>query len=197
MGRFIARRLVQAIPTLFGIMLLTFLLTRLSPSDPVQLMVAGNFDITVEDKANLRHSLGLDDPLPLQFVHWLGSAITLDLGNSFYYHRPVTQLIWERLPNTIQYTIPSLVLTGHVLRNALIPVVTIFGGLLTIVLSSSLVIEQVFNWPGLGRLLFEAAVNKDYPLVQATVIIGAVLLLLSYILRDIAYAIVDPRIKVR
>jgi peptide/nickel transport system permease protein len=319
MGRFIARRLVQAIPTLFGIMLLTFLLTRLSPSDPVQLMVAGNFDITVEDKAALRHALGLDDPLPLQFVHWLGSAATLDLGNSFYYHRPVTQLIWERLPNTIQYTIPSLLLavlvgaplgfiaarlrgraadhgirllsvvlhslpefflgllvvlilgvqlrwlpigsmnsvgesctfcadrlvhmlgpvivyalggiafyprllrtevleilgqdyvrtarskglrermvfTGHVLRNALIPVVTIFGGLLTLVLSSSLVIEQVFNWPGLGRLLFEAAVNKDYPLVQAVVIIGAVLLLLSYILRDIAYAIVDPRIKVR
>jgi len=319
MGRFIARRLVQAIPSLFGIMLLTFLLTRLSPSDPVQLMVAGNFDITVEDKAALRHSLGLDEPLPLQFLRWIGSAATLDLGNSFYYHRPVTQLIWERIPNTMQYTIPSLILavligaplgfvaarlrgrfpdhvirlmsvvlhslpeffvgllvvlilgvqlrwlpvgsmntvgesctfcldrfvhllgpvivgalggiafyprlmrtevleilgqdyvrtarskglrervilTGHVLRNALIPVVTIFGGLLGIVLSSSLVIEQVFNWPGLGRLLFEGAVNKDYPMVQAVTIIGGVLLLLSYILRDIAYAWVDPRIKVR
>ncbi len=319
MGRFIARRLVQAIPTLFGIMLVTFLLTRLSPSDPVQLMVAGNFDITVEDKAQLRHSLGLDEPLPIQFFQWLVSAARLDLGNSFYYHRPVTQLIWERIPNTMQYTIPSLilavaigaplgfiaarlrgrlpdhairlmsvvlhslpeffvgllvvlilgiqlrwlpigsmnavgesctfcadrfvhlvgpvivaalggiafyprllrtevleilgqdyvrtarskglrervVLTAHVLRNALIPVVTIFGGLLGIVLSSSLVIEQVFNWPGLGRLLFEGAVNKDYPLVQAVTIIGGVLLLLSYILRDIAYAWVDPRIKVR
>jgi peptide/nickel transport system permease protein len=319
MGRFIARRLIQAIPTLFGIMLLTFLLTRLSPSDPVQLMVAGNFDITVEDKASLRHSLGLDDPLPVQFGKWLISAAQLDLGNSFYYHRPVTQLIWERIPNTMQYTIPSLILavvigaplgfvaarlrgrfpdhlirlmsvvlhslpeffvgllvvlilgiqlrwlpvgsmnavgetctfcvdrfvhllgpvivgalggiafyprlmrtevleilgqdyvrtarskglrervilTGHVLRNALIPVVTIFGGLLGIVLSSSLVIEQVFNWPGLGRLLFEGAVNKDYPMVQAVTIVGGVLLLASYILRDIAYAWVDPRIKVR
>ncbi len=319
MGRFIARRVVQAIPTLFGIMLITFLLTRLSPSDPVQLMVAGNFDIPAEDKALFRHNLGLDDPIPVQFGRWLISAVQLDLGNSFYYHRPVTQLIWERIPNTMQYTIPSLilavvigaplgfvaarlrgrlpdhvirlvsvvlhsfpeffvgllvvlilgvqlrwlpigsmnavgetctlcadrfvhllgpvivgalggiafyprlmrtevleilgqdyvrtarskglreraVLTAHVLRNALIPVVTIFGGLLGIVLSSSLVIEQVFNWPGLGRLLFEGALNKDYPMVQAVVIIGSVLLLTSYILRDIAYAWVDPRIKVR
>jgi ABC-type dipeptide/oligopeptide/nickel transport system permease component len=59
------------------------------------------------------------------------------------------------------------------------------------------VVEQVFNWPGLGRLLFEAANNKDYPVVQAAVVIGSVLLLLSYILRDIAYAWVDPRIKTR
>jgi len=80
--------------------------------------------------------------------------------------------------------------------NALIPLITLFGGLLAIVLSGSLVIERVFNWPGLGRLLFEAVVNKDYPLVQASVVIGSVLLLASYILRDIVYALVDPRIKV-
>src|SRR5712692_6500246 len=110
MGRFIARRLVQAVPTLFGIMLITFLVTRLSPSDPVQLMVAGNFDITVEDKALLRHNLGLDDPLPVQFARWLVDAARLNFGNSFYYHRPVVELIGERIPNTLQYTIPSLIL---------------------------------------------------------------------------------------
>jgi peptide/nickel transport system permease protein len=74
--------------------------------------------------------------------------------------------------------------------------VTLFGGLLAIVLSGAVVIERVFNWPGLGRLLFDAVVNKDYPLVEASVVIGSILLLISYILRDIAYAFVDPRIKV-
>jgi peptide/nickel transport system permease protein len=89
------------------------------------------------------------------------------------------------------------VVIGHVLRNALIPVVSLFGGILTLVVGGAVVVEQVFNWPGLGRLLFEAANNKDYPVVQASVIVGSVLLLLSYILRDVAYAWVDPRIKAR
>jgi ABC-type dipeptide/oligopeptide/nickel transport system permease component len=75
--------------------------------------------------------------------------------------------------------------------------VTLFGGILAIVLNGSLIIEQVFNWPGLGRLLFEALTNKDYPVIQAAVLAGSGLLLISYILRDIAYAWVDPRIKVR
>jgi ABC-type dipeptide/oligopeptide/nickel transport system permease component len=75
--------------------------------------------------------------------------------------------------------------------------VTLFGGILAIVLNGSLIIEQVFNWPGLGRLLFEALTNKDYPVIQAAVLAGSFLLLVSYILRDIAYAWVDPRIKVR
>ena len=57
-------------------------------------------------------------------------------------------------------------------------------------------IEQVFNWPGIGRLFFEAITNKDYPVIQADVLAGSMLLLVSFILRDIAYAWVDPRIKV-
>src|SRR5439155_20868080 len=80
---------------------------------------------------------------------------------------------------------------------SLIPVVTSFGTILLVFFSGSLIIERVFNWPGLGRLTFEAAVNKDYPLVQAGVVISSVLLIVSYILRDVAYAWVDPRIKVR
>ena len=83
----------------------------------------------------------------------------------------------------------------HVFRNALIPIVTLFGGILTILLGGSVIIEQVFNWPGLGRLLFDAANAKDYPMVQASVLIGSFLLVISFILRDLAYAWVDPRIK--
>src|SRR5438132_1469504 len=218
MGRFIARRLVQAVPTLFGILLLTFLLSRLSPADPVKLMVAGNFDITPEDRAVLYHDLGLDDPLPIQFVHFLGDVARLNFGNSFYYHRPVITLSLTGIaayPRYLRTEVLEIIrqdyvrtaqskglrdrsiAVGHVLRNSLIPVVTLLGGILTIILGGSVVIERVFNWPGLGRLLFDGLVNKDYPMVQASVIIGALLLLVSYILRDIAYAWVDPRIKVR
>jgi peptide/nickel transport system permease protein len=90
-----------------------------------------------------------------------------------------------------------VVVVVHVLRNALIPVVTSLGGILTIFIGGSVIIEQIYNWPGLGRLLFEGLINKDFPMIQASVIIGSVLLMLSYILRDILYALVDPRITAR
>lgn len=318
MGRFVLRRLLQAVPTLLGIMVLTFALTRLAPADPLDFIVGGvTTDVSPERIAALRAEYGLDRPLPLQFLDWAWRAARLDLGNSFFYHRPVAQLILERLPNTLRLSLAALavslaigvplgivaalnrgravdhairilsvvghaipafwfgllfilvlavqlrwfpigsmytlghtdvpdqlwhmvgpvltlaltgianyprylrteileilgqdyvrtarskglrervVVIGHVLRNALIPIVTLLGGVLTIVVAGSVVIEQVFTWPGLGRLFFEAANQKDYPLWQASVLTFSVLLVMSYILRDIAYAWVDPRIKVR
>ena len=84
----------------------------------------------------------------------------------------------------------------HALRNSLIPVVTALGGILATLVGGALVIEQVFSWPGIGQFTFQAAIAKDYPIVQAGVMIASTLLVVSYILRDITYAIVDPRIKV-
>src|SRR5438552_9743257 len=101
MGRFVARRLVQAVPTLFWSLLLTFLLSRLSPADPVKLMVAGNFDITPEDRAVLYHDLGLDDPLPIPFVHFLGDVARLNFGYSYYYHWPVVEVVCAFIPNSL------------------------------------------------------------------------------------------------
>lgn len=316
MTRFIVRRLVQGIPTLLGIIVITFALTRLSPGDPVKLMVGGSFDITPEDRAVLAESLGLNDPLPVQFARYLRDMVTFNFGNSFYYHRPVTGLITERIWNSLQlqllalfvslaigvplgiiaalrrgrpvdhsirtisvvgHAVPTfwfgllfvlilgvqlrwfpvgsmntigrtdlvdriyhligpvvtlalagialyprylrtemlevlsqdyvrtarskglreqVVVVRHVLRNALIPVVTILGGILTIVIGGSVIVETIFNWPGLGRLFFEGLTNKDFPLIQASVVFGSLLLIASYILRDIVYAFVDPRIKV-
>ncbi|HEY6959277.1 MAG TPA: ABC transporter permease [Candidatus Limnocylindria bacterium] len=83
----------------------------------------------------------------------------------------------------------------HALRNALIPVVTALGGILAGLIGGALVIEQVFSWPGIGRFTFAAAIAKDYPIIEAGTMISATLLIISYLLRDIAYAIVDPRIK--
>lgn len=318
MSRYIARRLLQAIPTIVGIMLITFLLTRLSPSDPVTLMVGTNPNVSAADRAALRKNLGLDDPLPVQFVKWSGNVLRLNFGTSFYYHRSVLGLIKQRIPNSLQLSVAGLfvalligvpmgilaalsrgrpedhlirvvstilhatpsfflgllfililgvhfrlfpvgsmntvgnnctfcrdrawhmvgpvllvasggiavfprllraemlevlsqdyirtarskglrervVIGRHALRNVLVLAVSLFGGILTIVIGGSVVIEQVFNWPGLGRLIFEAAIAKDYPLLQASILIGSFLLVVSYILRDIAYTWVDPRIKV-
>jgi peptide/nickel transport system permease protein len=83
----------------------------------------------------------------------------------------------------------------HALRNALIPVVTALGGILAGLVGGALVVEQVFSWPGVGQFTFQAAIAKDYPIVQAATMFVSVLLVVSYLLRDIAYAIVDPRIK--
>jgi peptide/nickel transport system permease protein len=84
----------------------------------------------------------------------------------------------------------------HALRNALIPVVTALGGILAALVGGALVIEQVFSWPGVGQFTFQAAIAKDYPIVQAGVMFTSTLLVITYLLRDLAYAIVDPRIKV-
>ena len=83
----------------------------------------------------------------------------------------------------------------HALRNALIPVVTALGAVLAGLVSGALVIEQVFSWPGVGQFTFQAAIAKDYPIVQAGVMFTSTLLVISYLLRDLTYAIVDPRIK--
>src|SRR6266849_4367038 len=83
----------------------------------------------------------------------------------------------------------------HALRNALIPVVTALGGILAALVGGALVIEQVFSWPGVGQFTFQAAIAKDYPIVQAGVMFTSTLLVISYLLRDLTYVIVDPRIK--
>src|SRR5207244_12812865 len=83
----------------------------------------------------------------------------------------------------------------HALRNALIPMVTSLGGLLAVLVSGALVVEQVFTWPGVGQFTYAAARSKDYPVIMAGVMVASTLLVLSYIIRDIAYSVVDPRIK--
>jgi peptide/nickel transport system permease protein len=316
---FIIRRVLYAIPTLIGISLITFLIARLSPGDPIKLFTFGVPDLTPADYDRLYKAYGLDQPLPIQYVNFLKDAIQLHFGQSFIYKRDAGIMLMERLPNTLQLAIvalflqlvigvplgvvaalkrghwfdgavrvfgvaghaipafwlgqiliiifainlrvlPSqgmltvgasqadvldrlrhillpafvLALTGianysrilrtetldvlrqdfvrtahakglrertvmfvHALRNALIPVVTALGGILAALVGGALVIEQVFTWPGVGQFTFQAAIAKDYPIVQAGVMFSAVLLVVSYLLRDLAYAVVDPRIKVK
>jgi peptide/nickel transport system permease protein len=83
----------------------------------------------------------------------------------------------------------------HVLRNALLPIVTLFGYLLPSVLSGALSIEVVFGWPGLGRLYFEAATSRDYPILLALLTVLTAATILGTLLADLAYGIVDPRVR--
>jgi len=314
---FIIRRLLYAIPTLIGISIITFVIVRLSPGDPIRFFVFGQRDITGEDIERLRHAYGLDKPIPLQYVDWLIAMVQLNFGQSFIYHQDAFQLLLGRVPATLQLAVVALALqllvgvplgviaalkrgtwsdgmirvfgvaghavpafwlglvliivfavqlrwlpsqgmltvgkdvwdlpdrlrhillpafvlslTGianysrilrtetldvlsqdfvrtahakglhertvvfvHALRNALIPVVTALGGILAGLVGGALVVEQVFSWPGVGQFTFQAAIAKDYPIVQAATMFVSALLVVSYLLRDIAYAIVDPRIK--
>lgn len=318
MRRYIARRLLYAIPTLLAISLATFLLTRLSPGDPIRLYTFGDPNITEEDRQTLAHAYGLDLPLPQQYANFIGGAVKGDFGTSILYHKPAGPLVIERLGITMQlaavalvlqfligvplgviaalkrgtwvdgvirvfgvvgHAVPSfglgllmiilfsvtlrwlpsqgyltighddwdvvdrfrhmlmpafvLALTGianysrylraetldvlrqdfirtaqakglrestvtrvHALRNALIPVVTALGGLLAFLVSGAVVIEQVFTWPGIGQFAYNSVRQKDFPVIIASVMISSVLLVLGYLVRDILYAVADPRIKV-
>jgi peptide/nickel transport system permease protein len=316
-GRFVLRRLIQAIPTFIGITILTFAVVRLAPGDPVNLLAVGAADMTTDDLDALRRSYGLDQPLPVQYFSWLGHILSGDFGRSFLYRRPVLQMIGSTLPNTLQLSVSALVvalavgiplgvvaarfrgsvvdqvirvvgvaghavptfwlgllfiltlsvqirlfpvggmltigasewdmgdrlrhlvgpvlalsftgianysrymrtemlevlgqefvraarakgltewsvLTRHALRNAILPMITALGGLLATLVSGALVIEQIFAWPGMGRMTYEAARSKDYPVIMGVVVVSSFLLMISYILRDVAYGVADPRVR--
>jgi peptide/nickel transport system permease protein len=89
---------------------------------------------------------------------------------------------------------PRVVLTRHVLRNALSPVVTLLGLSLPFILSGTLITEQVFNYPGVGLLAFNAAVGQDYPVLLGVVLVVGIATVLGSLLADIAYAVLDPRV---
>ena len=89
----------------------------------------------------------------------------------------------------------KVVIVRHALRNALSPILTIYGMSLPFLLGGAVLVERVFAWPGLGLLGVEAVNGRDYPVILATTMIAAVLVILGNLLADVAYAIVDPRVS--
>jgi peptide/nickel transport system permease protein len=88
-----------------------------------------------------------------------------------------------------------MVLYRHALRNALIPLVTMFALDVPYILSGAVYVEMIFAWPGMGRLYYQSALQRDYPVLMAILIIGAAFIILSNLLADILYGFVDPRIR--
>lgn len=87
------------------------------------------------------------------------------------------------------------ILAVHVLKNALIPVITIMGMMVGDLLAGSIVVEQVFNIPGLGRLLVSSIGNRDYPLVSSIIVFIASAVMIAYGIMDILYILIDPRMR--
>ncbi len=89
----------------------------------------------------------------------------------------------------------KLVIVKHAFKNAVIPVLTLAGINLVIMMNVAVVVESVFAWPGIGRLLYEGISNRDFPVVQTTVLMGGLMIVVINLLVDILYAYVDPRIR--
>jgi peptide/nickel transport system permease protein len=128
-------------------------------------------------------------------------TITLTLGSAGYYSRILHTNLAEALDQDYIRTArgkglsPSRVVVKHALANALLPLLTLAGLDLAGLLSGVVLTETVFNWPGIGRLAFEAVLNLDIPLIMGTVLFGAMLVVLANIAVDVLYAWIDPRIR--
>lgn len=114
MLRYLIRRLLIAVPVLFGILFMSFMFTRLLPGDPLLMMMSvEEFSATDQYLEQRRSDLGLDKPVPVQYVVWVGEVFQGNLGTSFHRRAPVTELIWDRLG-------PTALLTGTGILLALI-----------------------------------------------------------------------------
>lgn len=314
MRAFLVRRLLSTLAAAVALSVLIFLLIRLVPGDAVTLWVGQEGTMTPEVRATLRKMFGLTDPLPVQYLHWLGDLVRGDLGYSFRSRLPVTQLIWRALPITVELaalamllsaavalplgvisavrrdrpadvlarilglvglSMPSfwlavlLILTSatyfgwfpaliyvspwknpagnlaqmlmpavslglplmavvmrmtrstmlevlsqdyvrtarakgvaertmlarHALKNAFIPIVTVMGIQLGRLLGGAVIVEQIFGMPGVGTALVSAIGERDYPMVQGTVLMMGLLFIFVQLLVDLWYGILDPRIR--
>ncbi|ACI18670.1 ABC transporter permease [Dictyoglomus thermophilum] len=307
MLRYIVRRLLQAIPVFIGVTLITFILFFIAPGDPARLIAGQRAD--AETIARIRSIWGLDKPLAVQYLLFLGRIIRLDFGRSFKTNIPVIESIGERLQATavlaffafiiaillgvtagiisavkqysfFDYTAMVIALLGvsapvywvgiilllifgfklgwlplggyiseygikavilpaitlgtrpaayfarlarssmlevirqeyittarakglpeskvifkHALRNALIPVVTYAGMVVGDLLTGAVLTETIFAWPGIGRLVVQAILDRDLPVLQGGVIVIALIYILANLIVDLSYALIDPRIR--
>ena len=108
MAKIILRRLLQLIPTLFVVVAFTFIATRLIPGDPVAAMVGDQYDVSKVEE--MRASLGLDDPIIVQFWNYLVSICQGDFGTSYYFNQPAIDMIAQRLPNTLLISVIALII---------------------------------------------------------------------------------------
>jgi len=301
---FLVKRFIHSIIIIIGISIAVFLISRLS-GDPVSLIV--DFSATKEDRAALRAQLGLDKPLPVQYLIFLQGAVKGDFGDSIRYGEPALDLVLQRIPVTLRLlsftmalslalaipigilsalkrnslldlagmtftflgqAVPSfwlgillisfvgvklrllpisgygdgdirylimpavtlgtfavasfaritrssmlevldmdyvqtarakgnrefIVVVKHALRNALIPIVTILGLHIALAIGGAVITEQIFAYPGIGWLSIQSIYNRDFPVVQAVVMVVSVGVVLVNFLVDVIYTFIDPRI---
>jgi peptide/nickel transport system permease protein len=147
-----------------------------------------------------RYTIGQEDILD-RLWHLALPAIISALGGWITYSRFMRYEVLEVVRQDYVRTahakgLPGrIVMSRHILRNALLPIVTMMGGILTIVVSGAVLFENVFSWPGMGRLSIQAFYKRDYPVLMALIMISSFLVIVGNLLADIAYGFVDPRVK--
>jgi peptide/nickel transport system permease protein len=312
MLRYVLQRILATIPVLLVVAVSVFFLLRLTPGDPAAIIAGDN--ASDEQIERIRAGLGLDQPLPAQFVLWAGKVLRGDLGESFFFKKTVTQLIGQRLEPTVALSLCTLllsvlvavplgvlaalrhgswldrllmafatlgfsvpvfvlgyllmwlvslklgwlpvqgyrrlqegfwpfvrhlvlpcvtlsviyspliarvtrasvsealtedyvrtarakglpewrVLLRHALPNAAVPIVTVIGVGLGLLLGGVVVTESVFSIPGLGRLTVEAVLARDFPTIQGLILLSSVVYVLLNLLIDLSYPLLDPRIR--
>jgi len=110
MSQYLIRRLVLAVPVIVGVSIAVFLMMHLIPGDPALAMLRGQPTVTEADVDRIRHQLGLDDPIPIQYLKYAGRALRGDFGESVHSHRPVLEMIGEQASATIQLALAAMVI---------------------------------------------------------------------------------------
>lgn len=304
MTRYLLRRLLGALGVIWGVATISFALVFLMPGDAARMYAGPRAPETVVER--IREQWGLNDPLPVQYVRYLGRAVTGDLGNSTRDGRPVIQAVIDRIPATFALALAGLgvelaigvplgiiaalrpgswidqaatlfaligtsipqfavglvalylfgfvipifplggygtiahlilpalvlgiggaafyarvlrgsilevmgedyvrtarakgiaargVLNKHILRNALLPVVTLIGLDFALLLGGVVVIEAVFGWPGVGLQAWTAIRNQDTPMIMGTVLFASIAVVALNLLIDVVYMAIDPRVR--
>src|SRR5918999_1683066 len=217
MLRFLGLRLIHTLPVIVGITLAAFVLIHAVPGDPIRIMLGGK--ASQEHIDEVEHQLGIDRPLPEQYVDFVIGIPRGDLGDSIILRRPVSSVVGERLGPSVfllayatliavAVALPlgieaararglseSRVVLKHALRNSLIATITVLAVNLGWLISSAVVIEKVFDIPGLGHLLVESIYTRDFPTIQALTLVFGLLVIAINLLSDLAYALVDPRVR--
>ncbi len=133
--------------------------------------------------------------------HLVLPAFTLGLGLAGALTRMVRSGVLEELGREYVRTArakglrPSAVMNRHVLRNALLPALTVLGVQISVLLGGAVITEQIFAWPGVGQLAVQAVLSRDYPVLQGSILVVAVIATLVQLAVDLAYALMDPRIR--
>jgi peptide/nickel transport system permease protein len=145
----------------------------------------------------------IDEPFSIRdrLAHLVLPVLTGALGWVAWYSRFLRSSLLEILPQNFLRSARARglsersVIFKHALSNALIPIVTLLALDLPYIFTGAVLVETIFSWPGMGRLYYQAAVERDYPLLMAVLIIGAAFIIFSNLLADILYAYLDPRVR--
>src|SRR5437899_1500887 len=196
---YLLRRILAAIPVMGVVALFVFLLLRLTPGDPAAILAGDN--ATPEQLERIRASLGLNEPLYSQFFTWIGKLLHGDLGVSLISNVPVLKMISQRVEPSISIALSTIILS--ILVAVPLGVIAAWKHGTWIdrfvmglsVVGFSVPVFVIGYLLGVGRLTVDAVLARDYPVIQAMILLTSGVYVLVNLLVDIAYTLLDPRIR--